>query len=100
MGRAHDPAIVGERWRDMWMQRLEAITPVFGTWLDHQRRDAYWRHGSVGEKIDDITCAVMAVGGWADGYTNTVFRLLKSLKAPKLGLVGPWGHKYPHHGVP
>jgi predicted acyl esterase len=84
----------------MWLQRLEAVTPVFGIWLDHQRRDAYWKHGSVGEKIDDITCAVMAVGGWADGYTNTVFRLLRSLKAPCLGLVGPWGHKYPHNGVP
>jgi len=100
MGRAPDPVVVGDRWREMWLQRLEAITPVFGTWLDHQRRDAYWRHGSVGEKIDDIACAVMAVGGWADGYTNTVFRLLNTLKAPKLGLVGPWGHKYPHYGVP
>ena len=100
MGRPPDPAIVGNRWREMWLQRLEAITPVFGTWLDHQRRDAFWRHGSVGEKIDDITCAVMAVGGWADGYTNTVFRLLRDLKAPRLGLVGPWGHKYPHNGVP
>ena len=100
MGRAPDPAIVGERWREMWLKRLEAITPVFATWLEHQRRDAYWRHGSVGEKIDDITCAVMAVGGWADGYTTTVFRLLCDLKAPRLGLVGPWGHKYPHYGVP
>jgi hypothetical protein len=100
MGRAPDPAIVGDQWREMWLQRLEAVTPVFGIWLDHQRRDAYWRHGSVGEKIDDITCAVMAVGGWADGYTNTVFRLLRDLKAPRLGLVGPWGHKYPHNGVP
>jgi putative CocE/NonD family hydrolase len=100
MGRAPDPAIVGDRWREMWLQRLESVTPVFGSWLDHQRRDAYWRHGSVGEKIDDITCAVMAVGGWADGYTNTVFRLLRDLKAPRLGLVGPWGHKFPHTGVP
>jgi putative CocE/NonD family hydrolase len=100
MGRAPDPAIVGDRWRGMWLERLEAVTPVFGTWLDHQRRDAYWRHGSVGEKIDDIACAVMAVGGWADGYTNTVFRLLRDLKSPRLGIVGPWGHKYPHYGVP
>ena len=68
--------------------------------MKHQRRDAYWRHGSVGERIDDIACAVMAVGGWADGYTNTVFRLLRDLQSPRLGIVGPWGHKYPHNGVP
>jgi len=100
MGRAPDPLIVGDRWRKMWLERLEALTPVYATWLRHQTRDAYWKHGSVGEDIGAVTCAVLAVGGWADGYTNTVFRLLRDLKAPKLGLVGPWGHKYPHNGVP
>ncbi|QEX14989.1 peptidase S15 [Hypericibacter terrae] len=100
MGRAPDPLIVGEAWRKMWLQRLEAMTPVFGTWLKHQRRDEFWKHGSVGEDIDQIQAAVMAVGGWADGYTNTVFRLLKTLKSPKQGIVGPWGHKYGHVGVP
>ena len=100
MGRAPDPLIVGERWRSMWLERLEAMTPVYATWLRHQTRDEYWKHGSVGEDIGSITCPVFAVGGWADGYTNTVFRLLRDLKVPKLGLVGPWGHKYPHDGVP
>jgi putative CocE/NonD family hydrolase len=100
MGRAPDPLIVGEGWREMWLKRLEAMTPVFGTWLKHQRRDDYWKHGSVGEDIGQIQCAVLAAGGWADGYTNTVFRLLKTLKCPKMGLVGPWGHKYGHYGVP
>jgi predicted acyl esterase len=42
----------------------------------------------------------MAVSGWADGYSNTVFRLLEHLKVPVRGLVGPWGHKYPHMGGP
>jgi putative CocE/NonD family hydrolase len=100
MGRSPDPLVVGDRWRQMWMQRLEAVTPVFATWLHHQRRDDYWRHGSVCEDIGAITCAVLAVGGWADGYTNAVFRLLRELKSPRLAIVGPWGHKYPHNGVP
>ncbi|QEX20390.1 hydrolase [Hypericibacter adhaerens] len=100
MGRSPDPLIVGEGWRRMWLERLEAMTPVFGTWLTHQRRDEYWKHGSVGEDIGRIQCPVMAVGGWADGYTNTVFRLLKTLKVPAQGIVGPWGHKYGHVGVP
>ncbi|MGH6881250.1 MAG: CocE/NonD family hydrolase [Hypericibacter sp.] len=100
MGRAPDPLIVGDAWRKMWLQRLEAMTPVFGTWLKHQRRDEFWKHGSVAEDIGQIQAAVMAVGGWADGYTNTVFRLLKTLTSPKQGIVGPWGHKYGHVGVP
>ena len=36
----------------------------------HQRRDAYWQHGSVCEDFARITCPVYAVGGWADGYTQ------------------------------
>jgi putative CocE/NonD family hydrolase len=100
MARAPDPLIVGERWRSMWLERLEAVTPAFGTWLRHQRRDDYWRHGSVCENMALITCAVLAVGGWADGYSNAVFRLLRDLKSPRLGIVGPWGHKYPHEGIP
>jgi predicted acyl esterase len=38
--------------------------------------------------------------GWADGYTAAVFRLAESLTGPCKGLVGPWGHLYPHRGVP
>ena len=41
-----------------------------------------------------------AVGGWADGYSNAVFRMLEHIKAPTKGLVGPWAHKYPHMAEP
>jgi len=95
-----DPALVGEAWREMWLKRLEGSGPWLDTWLTHQRRDDYWKHGSVCENYDDVDVPVMAVGGWADGYTNAVFRLLEGLSVPRLGLVGPWGHKYPHRGKP
>jgi predicted acyl esterase len=42
----------------------------------------------------------MAVGGWADGFSNAVLRLLEHLDVPRMGLIGPWSHKYPHLGVP
>src|SRR5579862_8594742 len=44
--RPPDPQVVGERWRDMWAQRLDQ-PPWVAHWLAHQRRDAYWRQGSV-----------------------------------------------------
>ena len=101
MARPGDPAIQGEDWREKWMGRLEGWEPVASTiWLAHQRRDAYWKHGSICENYDDVECAVFAVGGWEDGYSNAVPRLLKNLKGPRKGLVGPWGHKYPHIGIP
>jgi uncharacterized protein len=95
-----DPEIVGDRWRDMWMERLEACTPWLETWLRHPHRDDYWKHGSVCEDFSAIRCPVMAVSGWADGYTNSVFRLISQLSVPRRGLVGPWGHEYPHTGDP
>lgn len=95
-----DPAIVGGRWRDMWQRRLEESGLWLGQWLRHQRRDAYWRHGSICEDFSAITCPVFAISGWADGYSNAVFRLLANLSAPRKGLIGPWSHKYPHLGVP
>ncbi|SDJ64734.1 CocE/NonD family hydrolase [Microbulbifer yueqingensis] len=95
-----DPEVVGDRWRDMWFQRLQGSGLWLEKWLRHQRRDSYWQHGSVCEDWDAIQCPVMAVSGWADGYTNSVFRLLANLRVPRLGLVGPWSHKYPHLGIP
>jgi len=95
-----DPAIVGERWREMWLERLEGSGLWLETWLRHQRRDAYWEHGSVCEDHAAIRCPVYAVSGWADGYSNAVFRLLEQLDVQVRGLVGPWAHLYPHQGVP
>ncbi len=95
-----DPEIVGDRWKDMWRERLEKSGLWLNTWLRHQHRDSYWKHGSICEDFDAVQCPVMAVSGWADGYSNAVFRLLKGLKVPRRGLIGPWSHKYPHLGIP
>ncbi|MET8473040.1 CocE/NonD family hydrolase [Streptomyces sp. NPDC006422] len=95
-----DPAVVGERWRSMWRERLSAVDPWVLNWLRHQRRDAYWRHASVCEDYAAVACPVLASSGWADGYSNAVARLLAHLDVPRKGLVGPWSHKYPHLGQP
>jgi putative CocE/NonD family hydrolase len=95
-----DPLTVGERWYEMWLDRLRGSGLWLTTWLSHQRRDAYWKHGSICENFSEVKCPVYAISGWADGYSNAVFRLLGNLEVPRKGLVGPWGHKYPHLGTP
>ena len=95
-----DPALVGDAWRDMWFERLHGSGLWLERWLRHQHRDEYWRHGSICEDWSAVQCPVMAVSGWADGYSNAVLRMLEHLPGPRLGLVGPWSHKYPHQGVP
>ena len=95
-----EPAVVGELWRDMWQARLTRSGLWLEEWLVHQRRDKYWRHGSICEDYAAVRCPVLAVSGWADGYSNSVFRLLEHLEVPRKGLIGPWSHKYPHLGKP
>ncbi|MFJ4628291.1 CocE/NonD family hydrolase [Streptomyces sp. NPDC088847] len=95
-----DPSAVGDRWRAMWHERLEAAEPWVLNWLRHQRRDSYWRHASVCEDYTAVRCPVLASSGWADGYSNAVTRLLSRLDVPRRGLIGPWSHKYPHLGEP
>lgn len=99
--RPPDPAQVGDAWKDMWLERLEAVDPFIHTWLDHQTRDDYWRHGSVCEDYSAIQANVLAVGGWHDPYRDTVLRLVEHLDPAKVrGLIGPWSHQYPDRGLP
>ena len=91
-GQPPDPAVVGEGWREAWRERVEAMEPWVATWLAHQRRDGYWRQGSACEHYDAIECPVFAVGGWVDGYRDSVLRLAEHVRGPVRGLIGPWGH--------
>ncbi|MEV0260980.1 CocE/NonD family hydrolase [Streptomyces sp. NPDC050617] len=104
VSRPPDPAHVGDAWRQMWLDRLETVAPFIHTWLAHQSRDDYWRHGSVSEDYTAINAAVLAVGGWHDPYRDTVLRLVEHLSgdggAPVRGLIGPWSHQYPDRGLP
>ncbi len=98
--RPPDPALVGERWREMWLDRLENMPLLVANWLEHPHRDAFWKHGSVAEDYAAIEAAVYAVGGWADAYSNAIPRLIEGLPGPVKGLTGPWLHKYPHFATP
>ncbi len=96
-----DPDIVGEKWKTQWLERLAAMgLPPAARWMSHSVCDAYWQSGSVCEDYHAIQVPVMAVGGWADGYTNSVLRLLEGLSVPRKGLIGPWGHAFPHVATP
>jgi uncharacterized protein len=98
--RPPDPDLVGEGWRELWLERLEEAVPFAETWLAHQRRDEYWHTGSPSEDYGRIECPVYAVGGWADPYRQAVLDLLASLSCPRKGLIGPWSHRYPEEGTP
>ena len=52
-----------------------------------------WKHGSICEDFSEIECAVFAVGGWADPYSNAIPRMLEGLNCPRKGLIAPLGSR-------
>lgn len=99
--RPPDPLFVGnDRWRDLWLTRLENQPFLAPLWLGHQHRDAYWKRGSICEDFSAVQAAVLSIGGWHDGYRNTISHLVSNIEAPVKGIVGPWIHKYPHYAAP
>lgn len=96
--RPQDPEVVGEGWKENWLERLNT-TPYVHEWMGHQNRDEYWKHGSINENYEDVQIPVFAVSGWQDGYTDVVFRLVENLPNSK-GLIGPWAHEYPEVATP
>jgi putative CocE/NonD family hydrolase len=95
-----DPALVGEGWREMWLERMQKCDLWAAEWHTHQRRDAFYKHGSICEDYDAIQTPVYLVGGWADGYSNAIFRMLANLNCPVKALIGPWAHLYPNIALP
>lgn len=97
--RPPDPQLVGDKWRKMWMARLENDTPQIVTALQHQAFDRYWSERGV--DFRNIKAPFYALSGWADGsYVGAVGETLEHLSAPVKGIIGPWGHRYGHLGMP
>ncbi len=98
--RAPDPELVGDRWLEMWIERLENEPFFMEEWLSHQRRDAFWKHGSICEDFSAIEVPALVIAGWADGYRNTPLLAVEGLGGKAKALIGPWVHKYPHFAWP
>lgn len=103
LGRAAmppDAAVVGSRWRDMWLDRLENLPALMFPWMAHQRRDAFWNHGSICEDFSALQAPALVIAGWADGYRNTPWDARVGLGNMARSVTGPWVHLYPHFAVP
>jgi predicted acyl esterase len=98
---APDPEVFGEGWREAWLERIDSVEPYEHEWLRHQRRDDYWKQGSVCEDFGAIACPVYAIGGWADGYSEAVLRIVAGIgRGRAKGLLGPWSHAFPDEVEP
>jgi len=60
----------------------------------HQRDGAFWR--SPVRPLSEIKVPCFLIGGLADGYRDSIPRMLEQVKAPIRALVGPWNHSNPN----
>lgn len=89
-----DPEVVGERWKRMWVERLQAAAPRATAWIQHQHYDDFWKRVSYAD-YSKVKCAVYVVDGLVDPYIDQVPRLLSRLHCPRKALIGPWAHTGP-----
>ncbi len=80
-------------------ERFEAY-PWLLTYLKHPVDSKWWQSRSLRFQPDSIQVPVYLIGGWLDGYRDTVLRALDYLKAPVKAEIGPWNHNWPDSGEP
>ncbi len=97
--RPPDPELVGDKWREIWLNRLKTQPFPLATWLANQRKNDYWKHGSISENYENVKIPALLISGWADGYINAPPAGATHLANSK-AINGPWIHQYPHFAWP
>ena len=90
----------GERWQDVWRERLDKNVPWGISFLRNLADGPFWRERSLRGNYDKVKCPVFVVGGWADWYPTPLLRVFENLAVPKRALIGPWSHQWPGQGIP
>ncbi len=71
-------------------------TPWMQVYKEQQRDGPFWDRASLKSDYSSIKIPVYAIGGWYDGYRDSVPRMLKQLQGPVKALIGPWHHTWPN----
>jgi predicted acyl esterase len=74
--------------------------PWLLSWLGQQQDGPYWRRASLRPDYSRLTLPAFLIGGWYDGYRDSIPRMLANCPAPVRALIGPWNHTFPHNAVP
>ena len=70
-------------------------------YLEHQRDSEFWRRASVAPNhYDEYKVPSFMIGGFLDGYRDSIPRFFEHSKAPIKALIGPWNHTFPHEAEP
>jgi len=70
----------------------------FLLYLRHQRDGVFWKTPVA--PLDAVQIPIFLVGGFLDGYRDSIPRMLEHVRAPVKAIIGPWNHTFPHDAVP
>jgi putative CocE/NonD family hydrolase len=75
--------------------------PWMLTYKNRQRDGTFWDRASLRGRYDEIRIPTFHIGGWYDGYRDSVPRMLEHVKrAPVKAIVGAWHHTWPSEPYP
>ena len=76
-------------------------TPWFLLYLHQQRDGPFWQRASISaNQYADYKVPTFMIGGFLDGYRDSIGRFLEHVHAPVKALLGPWNHTFPHEAEP
>lgn len=75
--------------------------PWFLLYLREQRDGPFWRRASLApNRYADYKVPTFLIGGFLDGYRDSIPRFFENVKAPVKAILGPWNHTFPHDADP
>ena len=83
-----------------WLRNRFNVEPSVYTYMRQQRDGAFWDRASARGQYEKIRVPGYHIGGWYDGYRNSLPRMLENVPAPVKAMIGPWDHYFPHNAWP
>jgi uncharacterized protein len=81
---------------DTLAKRMDS-TPWSLDYFRHQRNGPFWR--APVRRLENITIPCFLIGGFQDGYRNSIARMLERVPAPVHAWLGPWNHDWPNTSI-
>jgi hypothetical protein len=83
-----------------WLRNRFNVKPSVYTYMRQQRDGAFWDRASARGQYEKIRVPGYHIGGWYDGYRNSLPRMLENVQVPVKAMIGPWDHYFPHNAWP
>ena len=83
-----------------WEENRFNVEPSVYAYMRQQRDGPWWDRASARGQYEKMRIPGYHIGGWFDGYRNSLPRMLEHVDAPVKAMIGPWDHYFPHNAWP